>query len=162
MSDIVIKVPTLHLRISPLGFHRYASEFLKAAKGFQITDAFSPVPYFLFSISIELALKAFLLAKKVPIKELKLLGHDLENVLKKAVSLGLKDIVVISCSYEEELKKANCYYPTKEGKGFEYFQVCKAVRGYPELPNLDVLSEIASTLVSKLKQICIKSMDCPV
>lgn len=160
MSDIVLKASTLSLRITPLGFHRYANEYLKAAKDFQKTKEFSPVPYFLFSISIELALKAFLLAKDVPIASLKRqIGHNLEKALDKAVELGLRDIVLISRHYEEELKKANCYYPTKAGRGFEYFQVGNAVLGYPNLPRLDLLSEFASILVSKLEHICFKSMD---
>ncbi len=160
MNDQVLIAQTISLNISPLGFHRYASEFLRAAKGFQTTDAFSPVPYYLFSRAIELALKAFLLAKKVPEKHLiKCISHDLEKALNKADSLGLRDIVEISCRYKDELKKANNYYALK---GFEYFQVYRAVMRYPELPNLDVLSELASTLVSKLKQICVKSMDCPI
>ncbi len=160
MSDIVVKVPTLHLYISPFGFHRYASEFLKAAKGFQKTNAFSPVPYYLFSRSIELSLKAFLLTKGFSKRTLKeKFGHDLEEALNKSVSLGLDDIVVISCLYKDNIKKANNYYASK---GFEYFEVCKAVMGYPNLPSLDVLSEIASTLVSKLEQICIKARNGPV
>ena len=163
MGNVVVVPQTANLYLSPLGFHRYAAEFLKAAKGFQKTNTFSPVPYFLFSISIELALKAFLLAKNVSIASLiSQIGHDLEKALAKAVELGLRDIVVISYHYEEELKKANCYYPTKAGKGFEYFQVGKAVRGYPNLPSLDVLSEFASTLVSKLEPICFQAVDGPV
>jgi len=91
---------------------------------------FSPVPYYCFSRSIELSLKAFLLAKNESLDSLKRpIGHDLEKALEKAVSLGLPDIVVISSHHKAELKKANCYYSEKAGKGFEYFQVGKAVRG---------------------------------
>jgi hypothetical protein len=66
MGNVVIKVPPMVLHISPLGFHRYASEFLRAAQGFKINDGFSPVPYYLICRSTELSLKAFLLAKGEP------------------------------------------------------------------------------------------------
>jgi len=62
------------LHINPLGFHRYASEFLRAAQDFRMNDGFSPVPYYLVCRSIELALKAFLLAKGIPEGEVKLPG----------------------------------------------------------------------------------------
>lgn len=161
MGDVVIKVPPIVLHISPLGFHHYAAEFLRAATGLQITADFSPVPYYLFSRSIELALKAFLLAKGFPKRKLKhrSIGHDLEKALKKAVSLGLHDIVVISSRHTDELKKANNYYASK---GFEYFKVVKAVTGYRNLPDLAVLSDLASILVSKLEPICFQATDGPI
>jgi hypothetical protein len=90
MGNYVLKAEPGLLHISPLGFHRYASEFLRAAQGFKINDGFSPVPYYLICRSMELALKAFLLAKGLPKKKLKErnLGHDLEKVLNKAISMA--------------------------------------------------------------------------
>ena len=149
------------LHISPLGFHRYAGEFLRAAKDFPTNETFSPVPYYLICRSIELALKAFLLARGVSKRELKLrsLGHDLEKVLEKAVSMGLDEIVSISFQHNEELKKANSYYLSK---GFEYFEVISAVTGYRNLPNLTVLSEFATLLGTNLKQVCMQATETPV
>ena len=98
MSNYVIKAEPGMLHINPLGFHRYASEFLRAAQDFRMNDGFSPVPYYLVCRSIELALKAFLLAKGIPEGELKgkSLGHNLEEVLKKAMSLGFNKIFLIT------------------------------------------------------------------
>jgi hypothetical protein len=159
MGNYVIKVQSMVLHISPLGFHQYASEFLRAAEGFKINDGFSPVPYYLICRSMELALKAFLLAKGVPKKTLKgTLGHNLEKVLKKAVSLGLDKVVSITPQHKEELRKANNYYASK---GFEYFEVTRAATGYPNLPDLRVLSDFASLLVTKLKPLCIQATDRP-
>jgi len=160
MSDVVIKVPPIVLHISPLGFHRYAVEFLRAAQGSKINDGFSPVPYYLICRSIELAMKAFLLAKGVPKKRLKErnLGHDLEKVLEKAISMGLDEVVSISPQHKEELKKANNYYASK---GFEYFEVIKAVMGYRNLPDIPVLSDFATLLVTKLEPVCLQATDDP-
>jgi len=161
MSDVVIKVPPMVLHISPLGFHRYAVEFLKAAHAFQIQDGFSPVPYYLFCRSIELVLKAFLLAKGLPkqkLKEKRRLGHDLDKILEKAISMGLNQVVSIFTQHREELRKANNYYASK---GFEYFEVIRAVTGYRNLPDLSVLSDLASLLVSKLEPVCLRATDGP-
>jgi len=158
MGNYVLKAEPGVLHISPLGFHRYASEFFRAAQDFKINDGFSPVPYYLICRSVELALKAFLLAQGVPKRTLKerTLGHDLEKVLKKAVSLGLDQVVSITPQHKEELGKANNYYASK---GFEYFEVTRAATGYPNLPDLRVLSDFASLLITKLKPLCLQATD---
>jgi hypothetical protein len=160
MGNVVIKVPPSVLHISPLGFHRYASEFLKAAQGFKINDGFSPVPYYLTCRSMELSLKAFLLAKGFPKKRLKEknLGHDLEKILEKAISMGLDTFVSLLPQHKEELKKANKYYASK---GFEYFEVIKAMTGYRNLPDISVLTDVAALLVSKLEPVCLQATDGP-
>jgi hypothetical protein len=142
---------------SPIGFHRYASEFAKyaweahAALGGQ----FSPVPYYLYGHSLELVLKAFLLARGVPMADLprkRKLGHELAKILLKAKTLGLEQTVPLAAHWEPEVRKANAYYA---GKGFEYFYIVSAVKGYPDLPGLDVLNEIVTTLLAGLEQVCI-------
>lgn len=124
-NPIVIKPEPVVVRISPLGFHRYASEFLRAARSVSVDSSFSPVPYYLYCRSLELALKAFLLTKNVSIRELKSrhLGHDLVKVLDKAKTIGLGQLFTVTSAHERELVKANNYYTSK---GFEYFEVMKA------------------------------------
>ncbi len=113
-GNIVIRLQTLHINVSPLGFHRYASEFLRAADSFECGDGFSPVPYYLRCRVIELALKAFLLAKGFPKNDLKnRLGHNLEKALNSATQHGLQSEVAIKPKEEEEIKKANVYYADK-------------------------------------------------
>ena len=80
-------------------------------------------------------------------------GYGLEAVVPDAIAKRIMENEMIP-----EFK-ANNYYASK---GFEYFEVINAVTGYPNLPSLDVLSEIASTLVSKLEQICLESTNGPV
>lgn len=155
-KNIVIKSPPFQAQISPIGFHKYAVDFINAASSLGLSTEFSPVPHYLYCRSIELALKSFLLAKGISINELKSkkLGHDLEIVLCKAKALGLDKFVTITSEQEQELIKANSYYPKK---GFEYFKATNAVKGYPALPNLSVLEVLASNLISRLESVCLKS-----
>lgn len=46
-NSVTVVPETAHLFISPLGFHRYASEFLATARISKRSDPFSPVPYYL-------------------------------------------------------------------------------------------------------------------
>jgi len=152
MGNVVINAEPFEINISPLGFHQYSNEFLKAGQGFKDGGKFSPVPYYLYCRSIELSLKSFLLSKGVS-KEIlkKKLGHNLEKIINEAESLGLNDVVVIAKQHRIELKKANEYYVSK---GFEYFEVLKAVTGYQNLPDLLSLSEMASLLVLNIELVC--------
>ncbi len=153
--NVVVKPQPVHVNLSPLGFHGYASEFLRAANSFKCGDNFSPVPYYLRCRVIELALKAFLLAKGFPKNDLKKkLRHNLKKALNSATKYGLQSKVAIKPKEKEEIKKANVYYADK---GFEYFQVTKAVRGYPKLPDLKILEDVSSRLVSGLKDVCMNA-----
>jgi hypothetical protein len=162
MANFVIKLDPKIIHISPMGFHRYASEFLSASRGLKTDHLFSPVPYYLICRSIELSLKSYLLAKGVSEKEFRQkkhgLGHDLVNVFQKAQYLGLESIVEVSPNQQMELTKANEYYVCK---GFEYFQVVKAATGYQGLPELSVLQELAGVLVDGLKNFCMEATDGP-
>ena len=95
-----MRPPRLHedpARTTPRGLVRYASEFYAAAvavddslgdkKGSEIV---APVPVmFLAGQSIELSLKAFLLAKGLDLRALRLqYGHKLSSSLQKAKELG--------------------------------------------------------------------------
>ena len=152
----VIKVSPVKARIGPLGFHKYAADFLQAAKSVEKRDSFSPVPYYLYCRAIELVLKAYLLAKGVSVKELKnsrRLGHDLVKALNMAKSLGLDTVIRLKSKEEEEITKANDYY---KSKGFEYFGL--QMLAYPDLPDLLVLDRCSSRLVTKLKSVCVAAV----
>jgi hypothetical protein len=161
MGNIAIKIDPIAIYISPMGFHRYANEFLSSLGKLKPEISFSPVPYYLICRSIELSLKSYLLAKGVPHKKLKQrdLGHDLVKVLQKAKSLGIESILQTSPQQEIELAKANEYYASK---GFEYFQVVKAATGYKDLPDLSELHELAGMLVKDLEKICMNASDDPI
>jgi hypothetical protein len=156
--NTVITPPTGRVNISPLGFHRYATEFAEYARQShaQTGDQFSPVPYYLYCRSLELVLKAFLLVEGVSKDELKKrsLGHDLSKILLKAKALGLEKTIPLVAGWEIEIRKANAYYADK---GFEYFDVVAAIRGYPDLPRLDVLNEITTALLAGLERLCLEA-----
>ena len=142
----------------PVAFNGFAKEFLKAAEGIETVDDFSFVRCFLYCKSIELALKAFLLAKNVPIGKLKsrrLVGHNLERALEEAELKGLTDIVEVAYNHKEELRKANHLYKEKM---FEYFDNYELAVEVADFPNLSVLSEFASMLVEKLERLCFESV----
>lgn len=133
---------------SPLGFHILAGQYLLAAKDFKTIDN-SPVHYFLYCKSIELSLKAFLLAKGVPVGMLKGrkktgIGHDLEAALREAESRGLGDFVEIARESREELRKANDFYVVK---GLEYADDEEVMLGRGYFPDPKVLSKFARVLV---------------
>jgi hypothetical protein len=154
--NTVITPATATVNISPIGFHHYASEFAASARQSQagLGGTFSPVPYYLYCRSLELVLKAFLLAKGVPKDDLKRrsLNHDLSRILLRARGHGLDTTISFAAHWEDEIRKANSYYASK---GFEYFDVIAAARGYPQLPALDALNEIVTALLERLEPICL-------
>jgi hypothetical protein len=128
-------------------------QFLQAAQAIPGQEVFSPVPYYLICRSLELGLKAFILAKGDTLDAVKNnLRHDLIGALSRANALGLATIAPVSLDEQTELTKANAYY---KGKGFEYFQVWPATTGYPDLPNLSALENVANRLVTTVRPVCI-------
>ena len=157
MTKVIIN--TVVVYETPIGFHNYASDFATWANRSRTEKSqfFSPVPYYLYCRSIELVIKAFLLAKGMTKKQLKTrkFGHDLTALLIEAKKLGLEDIVVIESEWEIELSKANDYYFKKD---FEYFNV---TFGYHGLPSLAALNELSEKLLKSLKRICQDAADSP-
>ena len=161
MADRAIPVPSGTVHLSALGLNRYAAHFLRAEASSSPEEGFSPVPYYLCCHSIELSLKAFLLASSDTTniehldelkKELKHgLGHDLEAAFRRAESQGIRNVVQLPNDVGSLLRTATEYYKTK---GFEYFSVVDAVSGYRDLPSLDELRELASVLVEQVDPIC--------
>lgn len=138
-----------------MAFLVYATDFLNAHKSYKSPKPFSPASYYLICRSLELSLKAYLLANGVTRKEIrnqKQLGHNLEKILQKAIDLNLYSISPISVKQEKEIKKANSWYARK---GFEYFELQNIVDGKETLPDLIVLVEIAEKLTVDLKPLCL-------
>ncbi|MGH8059104.1 MAG: hypothetical protein ACREOH_18020 [Candidatus Entotheonellia bacterium] len=152
-KSYVLQAEPVVVRVTPYGFLRYAKEFLQAAQAIPRQDGFSPVPYYLFCRSLELGLKAFVLAKGDTVEAVKKkLGHDLIKTLTRANALGLAAIVPVSPDELSEVAKANAYYV---GKGFEYFQLIPAVTGYPDLASLSVLEGLADRLITAAEPVCL-------
>jgi hypothetical protein len=151
-KNTTVVVKAAHINLSPIGFLRYADHFYQAGESFECEDKFSPVHYYLYCHSIELALKAFLLAKEIPIEILKKkIGHNLSKALKKARNLGIDKLILLTNEQEKQIINADKYYASK---GFEYFKVYNAVRGYSDLPNLEILRQICAEITKKLHDFC--------
>ena len=102
---------------------------------------------------MELALKAFLSANGITLKELagRKYGHNLGS---KHVEIrgdaakfgGTKKL------HNEEIARADKYYSEKV---FEYPAISEAIEGYPQKPNLVVLRSAAELLVIRLEALCL-------
>ena len=130
--------PHLHddpARTTPIGLVRYACEFMETAlaadekmgrrRGFEIV---APVPVmFIVGHSLELALKAFLLSKGVPLRTLrKDYGHSLHRTMRKAKELGLLCIVPLAEDEMETIELLDALYSTKQ---LEY--IVSGAKSYP-------------------------------
>ncbi|MBL8207946.1 MAG: hypothetical protein JNM09_27175 [Blastocatellia bacterium] len=155
MANYRLKCETAKINASPRAFLVYAADFLNAHKSYKSAKPFSPASYYLVCRSLELSLKAYLLANGVTrqeIKNQKMLGHDLQKLLQKAVTLKINSISSISPTQEQEIQKANGWYARK---GFEYFELQNLVDGNETLPDMSVLIEIADQLIVDLKPLCL-------
>ena len=153
-KSYVIHVEPVVVNISPLGFHRYATEFLTAARSIPPLTSFSPVPYNLYCRSVELAFKAFLLARGINKRDLMkrdVFRHDLIKGLALAEKHDFGNFVTVTSAHKVELEKANKFY---DAKVFEYFDVTKALTGYSGLPDLSILDDLAASTIANIESLC--------
>jgi hypothetical protein len=141
-----------------LAFQQYAAEYLAAADALPIKENYSPVVYFLLCRAIELALKCFLRAQRVPMSEIKSrkLGHDLNRLHDRAKQEKLSRVLVLTPEQEDILSAANAYYGVKD---FEYLPLFKAMTGHKDVPSLDRLRALAKTIVSPMEQVGMEATD---
>lgn len=143
-------------RTTAFGTWRFASEYLQAAEVVETTaksdmDLIAP-RYYLLGHGVELALKAFPLAKDVPLAELrskKLMGHDLEKALVRAEGLGLSDLVSLSGEERASIELLNKTYQPKE---HEYITT-----GYVVWPSTALLFSVLNKILPAIKAMCIVS-----
>lgn len=143
-------------RTTAFGTWRFACEYLRAAEAVEAvakSDMDIPAPrYYLLGHGIELAIKAFLLAKDVPLAELrsmKLMGHDLEKALYRAEGLGFSNLVSLSGEERASIELLNKTYQPKE---HEYITT-----GYVVWPRTEVLFSVLNKVLPAIKAICIES-----
>lgn len=134
-----------------------AQRFLGAAKivreGRPEDERWSPVEHFLACRTIELGLKAFLSLKGKKLQELSggPYGHDLQNLLAEADTNDMADLIPLTEIERFNIERAHRYYLEKV---FEYPAVIEALKGYPEVANVDHLLTIGDRLVSQLMDPC--------
>ncbi len=152
-------VGTVTSYVTPIGFYNYAADFAKWAERSHAEGSqfFSPVPFFLYCRSIELLLKAFLLARGLPKAELKKrqLGHNLANLLVKARQFGLHEFTEVTANEESLLMLIN---PAYSGKELEYFNVGFGYLSDSALPHLQSLS---ARLRETVRPLCLHAADLP-
>lgn len=143
-------------RTTAFGTWRFASEYLRAAEAVEAiakNDADIAAPrYYLLGHGIELALKAFLLAKDVSIAELrsmKLMGHDLEKALIRAEGLGLSALVPLSSEERSFIVLLNKTYQPKE---HEYIET-----GYAVWPQTSLLFAVLKKVLAAIKPECLSA-----
>ncbi|MDL2338190.1 MAG: hypothetical protein QFE16_10145 [Pseudomonadota bacterium] len=110
-------------RTTPIGLARYAGEFMEAALAADAKmgkkdgyERVAPIPVmFLVGQSIELALKAFLLARGVTLRQLRTdYGHELHRSLRKAKELGLLEVVPLESEDINAIELLDHLYATKQ------------------------------------------------
>lgn len=131
-------------RTTPLGMTRYAHEFLESAlavddslgkrRGHEIV---APIPaLYLLGHSIELSLKAYLLLKETPLRDLrgKKFGHSLHSCIRKAKELGLSSVIEFSQQEYGAFELLDELYSTKQLEyivtGRKYFPVFGLVESF--------------------------------
>lgn len=152
-----MKIDPLHIHITPVGFWGYAEDYYSASLLWKSNKKYSPVPYFLVCRSIELAIKAFLLAKgenTSDLKHSKKYGHDLIKILERAMQLSLSNFIVTSEKEKTEIEKANEFYK-QDKKRFEYFAI--EIIFTQDLPDLNVLSTYCQNLLVSIREFIISS-----
>lgn len=135
---------------TPAGFLHHAREFLAAAElVLTQTEEVSLPSYFLLGRSIELSLKAFLLACGMTRSQLmsRKFGHDLEALMAEAIKRGLENEVSIGDVEKGVLQLLNYDYLKKR---FEY----RITGGTYHLPFIDVTEQITRKLANGLDKFC--------
>lgn len=146
----LLKVPKRLTRATPMRFLTHAQEFFSAGELVlnRATTVSFPA-YFLLGRSIELSLKAFLLASGVEATELKSreLGHDLSALLGVALQHGLEQELKLDSQEAAIIRLLSYDYAEK---WFEY----PNTGGIYSLPLINVTEEVAKRLAYELKAFC--------
>jgi len=133
------------LRLTPSGFHIRATSFLECAEHLDPgKPAWLPVRMFLYARAAELALKAYLLARRRTVADVKGLGHDLALLVQEATAFGLEVALSLTGADIRTILSLNDYYQDKK---LEYFELQSALQGFPGLPALDQVRDVVTRLV---------------
>lgn len=140
-------------RTTPYGMWRYGNDFRKAALAVlehHGTRGFMPF-YFLVGQSIELFLKAYLLGRSMPLKELasRKYGHNLEALSAKARQLHLDSEIKLAVIDYAVLRLLNFEYSARR---FQYIRT-----GTVSIPDTKFLLQLMDKLSVGLEAFCRKA-----
>jgi hypothetical protein len=108
----------------------------------QMTAALLPV-YYLYLHAVELALKSYIYFINQDENELKLIGHNLEAALDRALEIGITDIFPLSQELHKCIQMIN---PVYKGKELEYFYP-----GLKRLPAIELVNNSTNSLLQALE-----------
>lgn len=142
--------PTIEERSTAHGFWRFAANYLLAAREVQRKldkngRLFFPTLH-LYSMAVELSLKAFLLKRGASLGKLKSLSHNLDDILKYSRRRKLGRIVKLNRFDISAIRAANITYSTHTTR---YMQ-----SGTTAVPNVTHLLQAAERLVDGLELYC--------
>lgn len=150
----ILKADPIHISITPYGFYSFAFDYYNTAKKASEIDFKKRInypAYFLYCRSIELAIKAILLAsKKYSISEIK--THDFSKLLPK-LDRTAKKLLMISDSDVKMLLILDKWYKTDQ-KRFEYFSLDTSgifpinSNIYPGLPTLKEIDKLTNYMLN--------------
>ncbi len=138
--DVRVEPGATPLNLSPQAFHLWARQYLQARHDFRAPERFSPVPYHLLCLAIELELKARHLQAKTQPEVKDSYGHDLAKSYRDLVPAEQ----TLTADEAVELVAASKVY---KRKGFEYWLPRDALTGFSAFPDLDALDIIAAKLI---------------
>ena len=131
-------------------------EFLDASLLLSAKSArFSFVAAFLACRSIELGLKAYLLARGDTLEDVKEIQHDLNKGLTESFARGIDVVVQLTSDERDLILSVNNDYM---GHNFAYFDLQSAVVA-PKNPDLHLLPTIARKLLNGVERGCFEASD---
>lgn len=147
------------LVMSPVAFLTMSGRFLAAAKKVQgeqdVVPEHYPAGHYLLGHSIELALKAYLLAEGYGERQLRRLGHDLDQCLEAADQHGLRGHVTLTGDEAAAIALLNELYETKQ---LEYSQPLPEGGRLVSVPAPSVLTAIGAKLNQALRTHCLEAL----
>lgn len=137
-------------RLTSMRISRTAGKFFQAAEILRSEKdkTFAPT-YFCICQSIELSLKAFLRGSGYTDKDLRKIGHDLEESVGQARAAGLDDHFKFSAEDDAAIRQINAYYKRKD------FQ--NTISGLKTLPHVDILMDLGNRLWRSTRSFCVKN-----
>lgn len=139
--NVSIEVHTGHLNISPELFRMWAQQYLQARRSIVIDAQFTPVPYFLLCMAIELQLKSHHLETLTRDQVKGQYGHR----LKRSYDQLPAPLQPLDAVEYQALVQADRIY--NDEKGFEYVSVYDAVTALRDFPDLAALDQVAAKLI---------------
>jgi len=151
-GPVTITPGTGHFYISPIGFWARAQDLLDASVLLQReAGRFSFIAAHLSCSSIEVALKAYLLARGCSADHVRKLGHDLQACVIESFVHGIDNVVALTKAERDLLLRVNDYYADRR---FMYFDIDSAIVR-PKDPELELLPNVARKLLDGVERICL-------